>query len=85
MDRIYYWLDLYGRDEKPANSKVLSTLGFLAGLAMVATWGWKLSLPGAAGLTWPFWACLTTVLTLAFGKDAFKSALKIRSGGGGES
>ncbi len=77
----YYWLDLYGPQEHPANSKVLSAFGFFVALLAEVWWGWNLSKPGAAGITWPFVALVAITLSLAFGKDVFKAALKLKNGG----
>lgn len=77
----YYWLDLYGPRGHPANGKVLSAFGFFVALLAEVWWGWNLSKPGAAGITWPFVFLVVATLSVAMGKDTFKAALKLRNGG----
>ena len=78
----YYWLDLYGPDGTPANSKVLSAFGFFVALLAEVWWGWNLSKPGAAGINWPFVFLVVATLAVAMGKNVFKATVKLRSGGG---
>jgi len=75
---LFYWLDLCGPDGNPANSKVLSAWGFFVALTAEVWWGWNLSRPGGAGVTWPFVALVGLTLSMAFGKDVFKAAIKGR-------
>ena len=81
LDEPYYWFDLYGPDYHPANSKVLSAFGFFIVLLADVVFGWNLSRPGGAGITWEYVALVGLTLALAFGKDGFKAFLKIRNGG----
>jgi hypothetical protein len=88
---VYYWLDLYAPDGRPANSKVLSAWGFFFALAAELWWGFQLTQPtcfgpqdamtcrDGPGITWPFVALVVTTLAIAMGKDVFKKALRLRT------
>lgn len=94
---LYYWLDLYGPDGKPANAKVLSSWGFFAALGATLWWGWHLTKPVCsnsdggfvcstpAGITWPYVALVIGLFAVAAGKDVFKVFLKRGGWGSGPS
>lgn len=71
----FYWLDLYGNDGRPSHTKVLSALGFFAALGAELWWGFNLSKPESAGITWPYVWLVTLTLAIPMGKDVFKAAL----------
>jgi len=71
-----YWLDVYGPDGRPSNSKVLSTIGFSLAWIILFVWGWR-----AENLGGDYVMALGLVLSIAVGKDGFKAAVKMKNRG----
>lgn len=72
---VFYWFDLYGADGLPSHTKVLSAIGFFASLGAEIWWGFDLSKPDAAGITWPYVWLVVMTLAIPMGKDVWKAAL----------
>ncbi len=73
LDALYYRLDLYGADERPSNSKVLTFMSLVVALAILARWAWF-----ATTLDGNFVFALLGVLAVAGGKEGFKHYVSVQ-------
>lgn len=77
LEPVWYWLDLFGPDDHPSNTKVLATAAILTGLAIILALAIGMAIKGTSPDEWYVFLVLGIVGGAA-GWDSVKTIAKMR-------